>query len=79
MIKDFGIDISSTLVWDDHINRVVAKLGMIKRAPAKVSKTLYAARIRSDCSSVWSGTSKRNIEVFEVEQRRAIKFILGYP
>ena len=90
-IKDLGVDISSTLVWDDHINRVVAKcnkkLGMIKRAigfnaPPKVSKTLYAALIRSDleyCSSVWSGTSKRNTEVIEGVQRRATKFILGYP
>jgi hypothetical protein len=90
-IKDLGIDISSTLVWDDHVNRVVAKcnkkLGMIKRAigftaPPNVSKTLYAALIRSDLeygSSVWSGTSKHNIEVLERVQRRATKFILGYP
>lgn len=90
-IKDLGVDISSTLVWDEHIIKVVSKcnkkLGMIKRAigfnaPQNVSKTLYSALIRSNLeygSPLWSGTSKRNIKALEGVQRRATKFILGYP
>ena len=67
-------------------------MGLIKRtigyaAPVRVSKTLYSALIRSNleyCSSVWSGTSKRNIRLIdslsliEGVQRRATKFILQY-
>jgi len=80
-MKDLGLDISSTHVSNDHINRVVSKcnkkLGMIKRAigfnaPQNVSKTLYSALVRSDldyCSSLWSGTSERNICLVEGIQK----------
>ena len=90
-MKDLGVDISSKLVWDTHVNRVVKKcnrkMGMIMRtvgfnAPVKVTKTLYSSLIRSDLeygSCLWSGTSKHNIQVLEGVQRRATKFILHYP
>ena len=56
-------------------------MGLIKRtigyeAPVRVSKTLYSALIRGNleyCSSVWSGTSKRNIRLIEGVHRRATK------
>ena len=69
-IKDLGIDISSSLVWNDHIRHVVSKcnekMGMIKRAigfngPEKVSRPLFTALVRSDVeygSLLWSGTSE---------------------
>ena len=90
-IKDLGIDISSSLVWNDHIRRVVnkcnKKMGMIKRAigfnaPEKVSRSLFTALVRSDVeygSSLWSGTSKCNLQLIEGNQRRATNYILHYP
>ena len=90
-IKDLGIDISSSLVWNDHVKRVVnkcnKKLGMIKRAigfnaPERVTKTLFTALVRSDveyASSLWSGTSKRNLRLIEGIQRRATNYTLHYP
>ena len=90
-IKDLGIDISSSLVWNDHIRRVVnkcnKKMGMIKRAigfnaPEKVSRSLFTALVRSDVeygSSLWSGTSKRNLQLIEGIQRKATNYILHYP
>ena len=90
-IKDLGIDISSSLVWNDHIRRVVnkcnKKMGMIKRAigfnaPEKVSRSLFTALVRSDVeygSSLWSGTSKRNLQLIEGIQRRGTNYILHYP
>ena len=90
-IKDLGIDISSSLVWNDHIRRVVnkcnKKMGMIKRAigfnaPEKVFKSLFTELVRSDVeygSSLWSGTTKRNLQLIEGIQRRATNYILQYP
>ena len=90
-IKDLGVDISSKLDWNSHVNRVVKKsnrkMGMIMRtvgynAPTKVTKTLYNALVRSDLeygSCLWSGTSKHNINLIESVQRRATKFIMHYP
>lgn len=90
-IRDLGLDISATLVWNDHINKVIGKcntkLGMIKRtigynAPQNVSKTLYTALVRSNLeygSSLWGGTTKRNLKLLEGVQRRATNFILQYP
>ena len=90
-IKDLGIDITYNLVWNDHIRRVVSKcnkkMGMVKRAigynaPEKVSQTLFTALVRSDVeygSPLWSGTSKRNLQLLEGVQRRATNYILCYP
>ena len=90
-VWDLGVEISSGFVWNDHVNKIVGKcnkmMGLIKRtigyeAPIRVSKTLYSTLIRSNleyCSSVWNGTSKRNISLIEGVQRRATKFILHYP
>ena len=90
-IKDLGIDITYNLVWNDHIRRVVSKynkkMGMVKReigfnAPEKVSQTLFTALVRSDVeygSPLWSGTSKRNLQLLEGVQRRATNYILRYP
>ena len=89
--KDLGIDITYNLVWNDHIRRVVSKcnkkMGMVKHAigfnaPEKVSQTLFTALIRSDVeygSPLWSGTSKRNLQLLEGVQRRATNYILCYP
>ena len=62
-------------------------MGMIKRAigfnaPEKVSRSLFTALVRSDVeygSSLWSGTSKRNLQLIEGIQRRATNYILHYP
>ena len=90
-IKDLGIEISSKLDWNTHINNVVKKcnrkLGLIKRtvgfnAPVNVTKALYLALIRSDLefgSCLWSGTSRHNVECLEGVQRRATKFIMHFP
>ena len=90
-VRDLGVEISLGFVWNDHVNKIVGKcnkmMGSIKRtisyeAPIRFSKTLYSTLIRSNleyCSSVWNGTSKRNISLIEGVQRRATKFILHYP
>ena len=90
-IKDLGIEISSKLDWNTHINNVVKKcnrkLGLIKHtvgfnAPVNVTKALYLALIRSDLefgSCLWSGTSRHNVECLEGVQRRATKFIMHFP
>ena len=90
-IKDLGIEISSKLDWNTHINNVQKKcnrkLGLIKRtvgfnAPVNVTKALYLALIRSDLefgSCLWSGTSRHNVECLEGVQRRATKFIMHFP
>ena len=60
---------------------------MIKRAiglnaPEKASRALFTALIRSDVgygSSLWSGTSKRKLQLIEGIQRRGTNYILHYP
>ena len=62
-------------------------MGMIKRtigfnAPGKVSRSLFTALVRSDVeygNSLWSGTSKRILQLIEGIQRRATNYILHYP
>ena len=62
-------------------------MGIIKcaigfNAPEKVSRSLFTALVRSDVeygSSLWSGTSKRNLQLIEGIQRRATNYILHYP
>ena len=90
-IKDLGIEISSKLDWNTHINNDVKKcnrkLDLIKHtvsfnAPVNVTKALYLALIRSDLefgSCLWSGTSRHNVECLEGVQRRATKFIMHFP
>ena len=93
-IKDLGIEISSKLDWNTHINNVVKKcsrkLGLIKcpvgfNVPVNVTKALYLALIRSDLefgTCPWSGTTtttRHNVECREGVQRRATKFIMHFP
>ena len=90
-IKDLGIEISSKLDWNTHINNVVKKcnrkLGLIKHAvgfntPVNVTKALYLALIRSDLefgSYLVSGTSRHNVECLEGVQRWVTKFIMHSP
>ena len=90
-IKHLGIDISSKLDWNTHINNVVKKcnrkLGLIKRtvgfnAPVNVTKALRLTLIRSDLefgSCLWSSTSRHNVECLKGVQKRATKFIMHYP
>jgi hypothetical protein len=90
-IKDLGVDIASTLTWDLHIKKIIAKanskMGMIKRtvgynAPSKVTLPLYTTLVRSNleyCSVLWSGTSRHNISYLERVQRHTTKYILNYP
>ena len=60
---------------------------MIKRtigfnAPDKVTRSLFTELVRSDVeygSSLWSGTSKRNLQLTEGIQRRATNYILHCP
>ena len=70
------------LLANNNKMMVLIKRTIVYEAPVRVSKTRYSALIRSNleyCSSVWSGTSKRNIRLIEGFQRRATKCILHYP
>ena len=45
-------------------------------------RSLFTAPVRSDVeygSSLWSGTSKRNLQLIEGIQKRATNYILHYP
>lgn len=91
-IKDIGVEIDNKLNWNTHIQTIVKKgnkvMGLIKRtvgykAPMIVKKKqLYIALVRSCLeyySSVWNGTTQRNILILERIQRAATRYILQRP
>ena len=89
--KDLGVNVSSNLSWNNHIDSISAKgnkmLGFLKRNCSKdmtsnTLKVLYLALVRSHlgyCSQLWAPQSiVRNILIIESVQRRATKFICKY-
>ena len=52
------------------------------QAPISVKKQLYFSLVRSNleyCSQVWGGINKHDTVKLERVQRRATRYILGYP
>jgi hypothetical protein len=90
-MRDLGVEISSNLSWDTHINISVTKanrmLGLVQRTcghncSIQTKRQLYLTLIRSilDYSSQsWAASTKKSLLHLEGVQRRATKYILGYP
>ena len=88
--KDLGVIFTDTLSWSPHVLHVTSKaykvLGLLKRALSSngpgMKRTLYLTLVRSHliyCSPVWRPYLVKDSAALEKLQRRATKFILGYP
>jgi hypothetical protein len=82
-----GIDISNTLSWNTHINRIAnkanSKLGFIKRniksVPQCIRTNAYMSLVRPHleyCCSVWDPHTLKNIKRLEGVQHRAARFVV---
>ena len=85
--KYLGVNLSSNLTWNNHINKTITKanqsLGLIKRnlksAPEKLRETAYKSLVRPQleyCGSIWDPYTSDNIHSLEMVQRRAARFVL---
>ena len=83
-----GVDISSDLNFNHHINRVTANasksLGFLKRNIKSkhpgIREAAYKTTVRPQveyASSVWSPYTKKDIHKVEMVQRRATRWILS--
>ena len=86
--KYLGVDISSTLSWNSHIDRVVGNanrsLGFIRRniktKMSKVRETAYNTLVRPQleyASAVWDPHTKERITQIEKVQRRAARWTVN--
>ena len=82
-----GVDISSDLNFNHHINRVTSNasksLGFLKRniKYIYIREAAYKTTVRPQveyASSVWSPYTKKDIHKVEMVQRRATRWILNY-
>ena len=82
-----GVDVSSTLSWNSHIDRVVNNanrtLGYIRRnikcQNTDVSESAYNTLVRPQleyASAVWDPHTKERISKIEMVQRRAARWTL---
>ncbi len=82
-----GIDISNTLSWNTHIDKIVkkanSKLGFIRRnlrgVPQSIKACAYTSLVRPHleyCGSVWDPYTQRNIKRLEGVQHRAARFVV---
>ena len=82
LAKYLGVDISSNLSWDTHINRISKQanktLGFLRRNikinPESLKSSNYKVLVRPQleyCSTVWCPFTDSNISKLEVVHRRA--------
>ena len=83
-----GVDISSDLTWNSHINRIISKanksLGFLRRNLYSCSKQIkemaYKSLVRPilECSSpLWDPHVKSLAKQLEAVQNRAARFVSG--
>ena len=89
--KDLGVVINSKLNWTAHCHNLAIKanqrLGLVRRTChftmcSAQRRALYLALVRSifeHCSPIWAPQSLGNLNLFELVQRRAVKWILKEP
>lgn len=81
-----GVELSSNLSWDHHINNITAKanrsLAFIRRnlgnCPETIKKQAYVTLVRPHveyASSVWDPHLQKHIQQIEMIQRRSARFI----
>jgi hypothetical protein len=87
---DLGVEVTSNLTWDLHINNIVKKsnrmLGLIQRTcgqscSTQTKRNLYLALVRTSLdysTQSWSVCTKKSLLRLEGVQRRASKYIIGY-
>ena len=86
--KYLGVDISSTLSWNSHINRIVSSatrtLNVVRRniktKIPKVRETAYNSLVRPQleyASAVWDPNHKKRISQIEQIQRRSARWTVG--
>ena len=84
--KYLGIDISSDLSWDTHINRISKKSNNtlrflrrnIKIHSESLKSSAYKVLVRPQleyCSTVWRPFTDSNISKLEAVQRRAARWV----
>ena len=81
-----GVELSSTLSWDNHVNKITAKanrtLGFVKRnlgkCPSNIKAQAYQALVRPHLeytSSAWDPYTSKHKSQIEMVQRRAARFV----
>ena len=87
--RDLGVDITKNLLFNDQINRILAKasqqFGLTKRTCSFVNdirrkRALYLTLVRSQfehCSSIWRPSCRSSTQKFESFQKMCIKWILS--
>ena len=86
--KYLGVDISSSLSWNSHINRIVSNANRtlnfvrrnIKTKMPKVRETAYNSIVRPQleyASAVWNPNHKKWISKIEQVQRRAARWTVN--
>ena len=86
--KYLGIEISSDLQWNHHIDKIVKKgnstLGFLRRnlrtSKEDLKCTAYKTLVRPHleyCMTVWNPHQKNQTEKIEMVQRRAARYITG--
>ena len=90
-VKDLGILVTDDLHWAQHTLEITLKanrtLGLVKRVcrdikDVHIRKALYCSLIRPQleyATELWSSNQVKYKRMLENIQRRATKFILGYP
>ena len=85
--KYLGINITSKLDWNNHMDKISAKanktLGFLKRnlrnAPKDTRETAYKALVSSQleyCAVVWDPYTQEQVDKLEMVQRRSARFVL---
>ena len=85
-----GVELSSNMKWDSHINIVTRKahqmLGFLSRnlrhCPSSIKERAYKALVRPKveyCSSVWDPPTKNLRDKVETVQRKAARFVSNKP
>jgi hypothetical protein len=83
-----GVEISSDLSWNNHINKVTSKankaLGFVRRnlsnTPRQVKVQMYRALIRPHleyAAGAWDPYTQKNIRELEMVQRRTARFVVN--
>ena len=89
-VKDLGITLDQSLSYSSHINETVSschfKLSQIRRVKHLLDKATLELVIQSlvlskllYCSTVWSSTSRQNIQKLQHIQNFAARIITGEP
>ena len=87
--KYLGVDISGSLTWNSHIDRITGSanrtLGFVQRniktRMSKVRETAYNTLVRPQleyASAVWESHNKNRISQIEQVQRRAARWTVSY-